>query len=592
MSINKVFFLFFLSFFFQFEIYSQHTNYFVDQQNGSNINSGITVSQAFKSFNTAVDHVQPGDTIKIVGVYHNPDYNSHYNYSAPDDAHLWHAENTLKISNLNGNANAYITITSYDNNTKLLGDGANIIRITNSSYLRIENLEIEGEVDRIPLSTSLAMQFVYIIANNSLIGTETDPAPADIHYRNLDETNDNDGVVEETDVYTDISNLPVKRPTYIDTRGLYVSNSNNLKIINNKIHHTPGGGLRVADSKNIEILENEIYHCSARSYSGTHALVVTKTKPIGSNKYSISIERNNVHHNYNEIFSWSPKKTKITPRIDEGKGISLQRNNVSSWINGQGKILVANNLCYWNGFSGVHSNDGYRIDMFNNTCFMNSYTNTVTYAGQAQQGKNIGISCQRSHNIKIINNISVIDTDWNGFAISASNTSSNIQVSDNLIYGINGTATISSNISATHLINQNPLFVNVPSNYQDENYDFDFHLDATSPAIDQGNSSSFIPSIDYFKNQRDMNPDIGAVEFITLSINNPIEESFIIYPNPTTKWLYIKNLSTDIPYKIYDVSGKILLQSLTNKFKISLEDLKNGVYFLKIENRVYQIIKE
>ena len=564
--------------------------YYVDQQNGQDSYDGLSTATAFHSFDAAASVVQAGDTIAIIGVYHNPSYDLNYTYNAPNDAHLWHAENTLQINGLNGTANAYITIKSYDPNTKILGDGANIVRIQNCSYLRIEDLNIEGEVERIPLSTALALQFIYIIADNNMTGTPTQPDMSDIHYRNLDEVNDNDGVVEETDVYTDISNLPVKRPSYIDTRGLYVSNCEHLELKNNKIHHMPGGGLRVSDSKFVTISANEIYRCSARSYSGTHALVVTKTKPIGSVDNSILIERNLVHHNYNEMFSWSPKKTIITPRIDEGKGISLQRNNTNDWVNGQGRILVANNLCYWNGFSGAHSNDGYRIDFINNTCFMNSYTNTVTYANTTQQGQNIGVSTQRGHDIRMINNISVVDARWGGFALSASN-SSNIEVRNNLIYGVNGCLAHDSDINDIDTIEQNPHFVNAPTNYLDETHIFDFHLQAGSPAIDQGMTGNFIPVNDFYNQQRDALPDIGAIEFGTTGVSELKNKAWVIYPNPATDKLFVKGLLKDMSYTIFDLSGKILFQGRTMHRSIPLNALAKGQYLVKISSQYYRLIK-
>ena len=571
--------------------YGQHVTYYVDQQNGSNGNNGTTPSNAFRHFDTALSAVHAGDTISIMGTYHNPSYDASYNYSVPDDGHLWHKENTLQMSGVHGNSGGYITIKAYDSSTKLLGDGANIVRMTNCSYIRFEDFEIEGEVDRIPIATANALQFVYIIANSSLQGTATDPAPADIKYRNLDETNDNDGVVEESDEYTDISNLPVKRPSYIDTRGFYATNVDHLIIKNNTIHHTPGGGLRVSDSKNVEILENEIYRCSARSYSGTHALVVTKTKPINSNNNSIIIERNLVHHNYNEQFSWSPSKTIITPRIDEGKGISLQRNNKNNWVNGQGRIRVANNLCYWNGFSGVHSNDGYRIDFINNTCFMNSYTNTVTYDGQLQQGQNIGISTQRGNDIRMINNISVIDGSWGGFALSAAN-SSNLTVSNNVIYSAIGSLSQDPDISGSSIITQNPMFVQAPSAYHDENYNFDFNLQTGSPAIGQAYQASFVPTDDYFGNQRDASPDIGAIEFIINGISDNENAELSIYPNPINNILYIRNLAKDTSFTLYDMAGKRIKNSSTSNSTIDVSSLASGIYMLNIGQNTYKIIKK
>lgn len=500
--------------------------YYVDQQNGDDSNDGTTPNTAFQSFDQAQSVVSPGDTIKIMGEYHNTSYNPNYSFGAVSDAHLWHAENTIKINNLHGSEGNPITIKAYDENTVLKGDGANIFRITDSSFLNIEDFNIEGEVNTIPLSTANALQFAYLIDDNTLQGTATAPASGDIRFRNEDETNDSDSIVEDTDTYTDISTEPVVRPSYIDTRGLYISTCNNINIKNNTIHHTPGGGLRVAESNHVDIVENEIYRCSARSYSGTHALVVTKTEPIPSDDYSVRILKNNVHHNYNEQFSWSPGKTIITPRIDEGKGISLQRNNTTNWINGTGRILVANNLCYWNGFSGVHSNDGYRIDFINNTCYMNSYTNTITYPNEfpteGQQGNNIGISASNGGDIKMINNIAVIDTDWGGFPISiTSDLTSSTAIQNNLVFGI-GANPLAEDADVSGIdqntLESDPLFVNAGNHLIDTTHDFS--VQANSPARGIADIS-FAPADDFFGFSRDATPDLGAIEYIADSPVSP-----------------------------------------------------------------------
>ena len=588
MHIKRIFFfLLLLSGYF---VIAQQT-YYVDQQNGNDANDGLSTASAFQNFDTAIANVQPGDTITIIGTYHNPAYNPNYTYNgSPNDPHVWNFENTIRIGGLNGTPNAYITIKAYDSNTKLLGDGANIIRVLNSSYLRFEGLNVEGEVERIPLSTALALQFVYVIADNNMIGTLTHPDIQDIHYRNLDETNDNDGIVEDTDIYTDISNLPVYRPSYTDTRGMYFTNCEHIAIVNNTVHHTPGVGIRVANSKYVEISENEIYRCSARSYSGTHALVVTKTKPVGSNNYCISIERNSVHHNYNEIYSWSPQKTIINPRIDEGKGISLQQNNLNNWVNGQGRILVANNICYWNGYSGVHSNDGERIDFINNTCFMNSYTNTVTYANDVQMGKNIGISCQRGNDIRMINNISVIDAGWGGFALSAG-LSTNLEVKNNLVYGVNGTLLYDPDITDINTIEQDPLFIDAPVTYLDETYSFDFHLQSSSPAINQGDTGNYVPVVDYYNNPRDTDPDIGAVEYFVSNIEQDDSYTLSVYPNPVNEKLYINSWQKSVPFTVFEWQGKIVMKGIMKNDGINVKYLPQGMYLIKIMNRYLKFVK-
>ena len=574
------------------------TSWYVNLQTGSNSNSGTTPSNPVKT----VDHllsnglVQPGDTVFIMGQYNNPDYDPDFVYGGNDDRnnpHIWNAETSIKISNLHGNQNNYITFRPYDSNTVLKGDGSNIIRIINSSYINIEGFDIYGEVENIPLSEAEGletdgMQFLYLDSNTV---DELHPTLEEVLFR-----------VEVGTTIEEIENMTfpiigsIKRPSYIDTRGIYATDCDNLKIIGNTIHHTPGVGLRVAECSNTLIELNDIHDCSRRSYSGTHALVATKTMPGSLKKddgsiYSVIIRRNNIHNNYNEIFSWVGTKDFITPRIDEGKGISLQRNDIEEWQNCGERILVENNVCYWNGFSGVHSNDGYHIDFINNTCYMNSYTNTVTYANEDQQGNNIGISTQRGNDIRIINNISVIDNDWGGFAISAGN-SSNLFISDNLIYGVDGEPAQDPDVTAIEVntIVSDPLFVNPQDN--------DFNLSKNSPAIGAANPQ-YAPVDDFYGENRDTEPDLGAIEYFVTSMKEEAGNStFKVYPNPFNDKIVILGKSDkkeDV--SIYDIQGKNLTKQISintseNRIELNTSKLKNGTYLIKVNNSANLLIKK
>ena len=332
--------------FFTSNLFGQ-ANWYVDYQNGNNTNNGISIATAVKTVKhlTTNNLIQPNDTVFIIGQYNNPSYNPSFMYGGDSDRnnpHIWHGENTIGLSNLHGTENNSITFKPYDNSTVLKGDGANIFRIRNSSYIKIEGFEIYGEVENIPLSSAEGlltdgMQFLYLASTT--VDTEN-PTLSEVLYR----------VTVGTPLATiSATTYPIlgsgKRPSYIDTRGLYVSGSNHIEIIGNEIHHTCGGGLRISESSYVTISENEIHNCSKRSYSGTHALVVTKSEEgtpntTDDNTYSVTIKRNIIRNNYNEIFSWAPTKSIITPRIDEGKGISLQRNNLTNWQNGNKRILV------------------------------------------------------------------------------------------------------------------------------------------------------------------------------------------------------------------------------------------------------------
>lgn len=498
------------------------TSYFVDQQSGNDSNNGLTNQTAFQTFDAATSVVTPGDSIVIMGVYHNASYNPNFSYSNNHDAHLWHSENSIRINNLHGTPGAYITITSYDENTQIKGDGGNIFRVQNSSYIRISNLEIVGEVDNIPLSTANQLQFVYIDANT--VVNPLSPTASDIQYRDQDcVSNCVAGTVAVGEVYTNLSGMDVRRPSYVDTRGIYLSKVDHIDLLNNHIHHMPGGGLRVSDCEDINIIGNEVNDCSRKSYSGTHGLVVTKaTSTRTDNDYRIYIQRNKVHHNYNEQFSWAPTKVVITPHIDEGKGISLQRNETTYDGSGainvnweHGRILVENNLCYFNGFSGIHSNDGNRIDFINNTCYFNSYTKSITEGITSNNGGNIGISAQGGSDIRIFNNISVIDAGLSKSAIS-SNISANdgLIVEDNIIYG-------TSQAGITSFINENANVASIQVNTQMADplfvdpVNFNFRLKHNSPAV--GIANNHAPTNDYSDATRDANPDLGALEYCQTS---------------------------------------------------------------------------
>eukprot|EP00957_Ditylum_brightwellii_P034005 2575554-Ditylum_brightwellii.AAC.1 len=277
----------------------------------------------------------------------------------------------------------------------------------------------------------------------------------------------------------------------------------------------PGGGIRVSKSEYVDVINNHVHNTSRKSFSGTHGIVATDTLDVrggtrsGQAKYRTRILGNTVHHNYNEIYSWAPGKDFIHPKIDEGKGISLQRNQ--EWKYG-GRILVANNVAYYNGYSGIHNNDGDNVDFFSNTAYMNSYTASVTY-DYHNGGGNIGISISDGKDCKIGNNIAVVDTDVGGPAISFMGVNEDAEVNSNIVWGL-GTASLrfDNDVVAVerNTIHANPNFEEPPTNHYAT--EFSFAPLSTSPAIGDG-KSRFAMGVDYFGDIRDTsNPTIGAIE--------------------------------------------------------------------------------
>lgn len=72
---------------------------------------------------------------------------------------------------------------------------------------------------------------------------------------------------------------------------------------------------------------------------------------------------------------------------------------------------------------------------------------------------------------------------------------------------------------------------------------------------------------------------------------NNKKNSAAIYPNPVKNVLTIDHPSSNPKFKIFDVSGRVLITD--NGSKVDLSKLKNGVYFIQVENlKPTKIIRE
>ena len=90
---------------------SAQTSWFVSKMSGSDSNSGLNPSTPFKTVEYAVDFLQPGDTLFIMDEYRNDSYIQGYSFGGDiNDPHIWLDEHTIKIIDLHGDQDNYITI--------------------------------------------------------------------------------------------------------------------------------------------------------------------------------------------------------------------------------------------------------------------------------------------------------------------------------------------------------------------------------------------------------------------------------------------------------------------------------------------------
>lgn len=86
------------------------------------------------------------------------------------------------------------------------------------------------------------------------------------------------------------------------------------------------------------------------------------------------------------------------------------------------------------------------------------------------------------------------------------------------------------------------------------------------------------------------NPSNGDKIFYNNSFlgtkENLLKKTFRIYPNPSSNFLFIEVLEKNLKVKIYDLSGKLLFETLSSgkTLKLDVSNFQKGQYILSIEN--------
>ena len=396
----------------------------------------------------------------------------------------------------------------------LRGDGNMIFQLRVSSHVVLENLNVLGEVEIIPLQDAWDHRFDYMIEGDSTVYQRLDPSltPQEI----------------ENSTLSDLTGLKIFRPSYYSTIGLLVQSSRYVTIRNCRVGYAPGTGLRVQSSDFVTIENNIVHNSSRRSSQGNHGIVIHSVtnevfgETINDEGYRIKIIGNTVYENYNEVYSWSELETFVATRIDEGKGITVQKTD-STFDNGSGRILIANNVAYSNGFSGVHTSYSTKVDIYFNTVIENSFSGSILNEGDddyyydddwgAGGGKIVGISVSDSTKCNVINNIAYSNNTFGGKVYS---TDSSDLAGDEIVFSSNlavGNLDIILSPSDFFMATADDLSLLPAQGYR---------VASTSVSVDAGDASVLdaVP-LDKDGNTRDSNPDLGAYEITSTTTSSP-----------------------------------------------------------------------
>lgn len=420
---------------------------------GSDTNNGRTEQTAFATPQKALNVAQPGDIVLLMNGTYRAGLVPVASFPRPGLPDAW-----IVLKNYPGQ---HPTLTS---------TGWNIVSITKGSsqkfshdpplaYLEVRGLHIRGEGD-------IAKQKYPEAMDKADSRTNSNGIAVDCRY--------------SIGVYHDIriaDNIVEYCPGCgIGTDADWVAIEGNICRSNSWTTIYATSGISVAGSVNFDAVDN-IYKRLIRNNICCHNQTYEKWTAIG--KYS---DGNGIILDVNQGLDANQGHTAHPP---------------SNYI---GRSLVQSNLSFDNGGSGIHTVTADRVDIINNTAYLNSASVHLEYSEIFTYG---------SSDVHIINNILVAPVANLAAGekpepvnkIGGKNT--DVVFSHNLYYGGN----IAPTIGIGDIIG-NPHFVN-PSR---DDKAADFHLRPDSPAVGKGMKTSFSPSLDLDGKPRKAAPAKGAYE--------------------------------------------------------------------------------
>lgn len=311
------------------------TTYYVSGE-GADTNDGLSPAQAFRTIQHASDLTEPGDIVEIM--------NGEYGDTS--------GQGVVRITR-SGTLEAPITYRAFHKHTPVIRPvtGWNGISLVGASHIVIDGLEVRGNSDNLTLEDAVA-------------------------------------------------NASASKATYnqncIHARPAATGEPwSHLTVINSRISDCPGGGVGTTGGDYITIANN-IVHSNAwyAVYANSGISVLTPVPVDDSTDYKIKI-LNNVSYDNESKVKWIACNC-----ISDGNGIivdSTLNARSAGGVDYTGRTLVANNVVFDNGGTGIHAYRSANVDIFNNTAYLNSRSPAID---------NPNISAFVSRDVNVINNVS------------------------------------------------------------------------------------------------------------------------------------------------------------------------------------------
>ncbi|MEU5771416.1 sigma-70 family RNA polymerase sigma factor [Streptomyces asoensis] len=409
--------------------------YFVSSS-GSDSNPGTSSTSPLRTPQKAADLAGPGDVVAVMnGTYTEPRKGS----------------NVLTIKR-SGRPGAPITFVAYPGHRPVLNPRTawNGISVYGASHIVIKNLEVKGN------NAALSL------ADAERSSSKTDPT-----------YNTNCITVEK-------NRESGAFPHHVDITG-------------NLVHGCAGGGISAIEADHVNIIDNHVHSNSWFTVYGASGISVLTPRDTGGNTprtYKIRITGNRVHDNETKV-KWEGCQCYSDGNgiiVDTTKGDPKRARPAYN-----GRVLVANNVSYDNGGSGIHAYKSQHVDIVHNTAYLNGRSTRMEtpYAN---------IFANDSTDVRLLNNIAY---GRPGQATNSKARNVNVTYDYNLYFGGKAPET-----KGPHDIIADPKFT-APG----KSPDADFRLTRSSPAI--GSATPFPAVVTDFTGatRKGGAPDRGAYSF-------------------------------------------------------------------------------
>ncbi|MFF4978689.1 sigma-70 family RNA polymerase sigma factor [Streptomyces sp. NPDC001046] len=409
--------------------------YFVSS-NGSDSNPGTSAGSPLRTLQKAADLAGPGDVVAVM--------NGTYTEARKGSNVL-----TIKRS---GRPGAPITFMAYPGHRPVVNPKTawNGISVYGASHIVIKNLEVKGNN-----------------AALSLADAERSSSKSDPTY------NTNCISVEK-------NRQSGSFPHHVDITG-------------NLVHGCAGGGISAIEADHVDIIGNQVHSNSWFTVHGTSGISVLTPRDSGAGDpraYKIRITGNRVHGNETKV-KWEGCRC-----YSDGNGIIVDTTKGDperARPAYNGRVLVANNISYDNGGSGIHAYKSQHVDIVHNTAYLNGRSTRIKtpYAN---------IFAHDSTDVRLLNNIAY---GRRGQATNSKSHNEDVTYDYNLYFG--GEA---PEMKGPHDIIADPEFT-APG----KSPNADFRLTKSSPAIDSATPLPAVRTDFTGSSRKGGTPDRGAYSF-------------------------------------------------------------------------------